>query len=315
MRYRGFTLVELLLVIAVMSILTAVGVMSYRRYFQANRLDKVAISMQHVLEAAMAFYVDNNTWPEDHHCVNPGPVQENFINNYLPNANYKSYYGSDFCWQAAGAVDPKRLFWVAVLIPGDGNENVNIAKRLAARLPNAITTNDPSSTQIPAPECDSTACYVKAEITVPGSSSNALAGMTVLASGDCHAGQETPSLTSVCQDSAVATEQRYQIHFPACPAGTLPALTITPNFITLPRSHTGFTLAAIAAAAMSCTHEPDPVSHQEQCMGKVEVDACVANGRDDCVPRNIKSLGGQVGASYIVTCSGLTSRRNDYATG
>ncbi len=313
MKQKAFTLIELLLVIAIISILAAVGILSYRRYFQVNRIDKVAIGMQHVLEAAMAFYVDKNEWPAQHRCENQDPDQQDFIDNYLPNANYKSYFGTDYCWQAAGNADPApRLFWVALKIPGEQTDRLTIAKRIAARLPNAITTSDPESTDSLAPPCDDSACYVRAEITVPGASTNAVASMSLAASGDCHTGTTTPnaSKTGDCRDTSPAGLQYYTIHFNPCPVNTTPDLRINPNFIMLPRSHNGYGLVTVNATEQTCTPAADPDSGKEHCTAAVTVTACIPNTRHNCSEKNIKAMGGQAGASYIVTCQTL-DRRND----
>lgn len=313
MKTRAFTLVELLLVIAVISILAAVGIMSYRRYFQVNRIDKVAISMQHVLEAAMAFYVDNDAWPSDNSCDGPGPTQQEFINNYLPNASYRSYYGTNYCWEAAGNIDPKRLFWVALNIPGAGSDRINIAKRLASRLPNAITTSDPASPDPTPPPCDNNNCYVRAEITVPGASTNAVQSVSLAASGDCHSNTTTPnaSNTGSCADTSSSGTQQYTITFDSCPVGTAPNLRINPNFITVPRTHVGPVLSDIAASPGSCTSVADPSTGQERCDAQITVTVCTPNGRHDCLEKNIKLLGGQVGASYMVACVSSHNKRGE----
>ena len=298
---EGFTLIELLLVIAIISILAALGIMSYRRYFQVNRIDKVAVSMQHVLEAAMAFYVDQSKWPDPRGCGASGSDQDDFITDYLPNANYKSYYGTDFCWKEPQ--DTKHLFWVAVEVPGDSDGKIHIAKRLAARLPNAITTSEPDDpiSQSP-PPCTDSKCYVRAEITVPGVSTNSIAGMTLAASGDCRTAETVAGVTGNCEDTSTSGQQDYRISFTACPEGTTPTLRINPNFITVPSAHTGYVLAEINAVESSCTQSPDS-SGNESCLARAIVASCNSNGRHDCVDTDIKSFGGKAGASYMVTCN------------
>jgi prepilin-type N-terminal cleavage/methylation domain-containing protein len=304
---KGFTLIELLLVIAIISILAAVGIMSYRRYFQVNRIDKVAISIQHVLEGAMAFYVDKSEWPADRDCDGSGGDIHEFVDNYLPNANYKSYYGTDFCWEKAG--DTSKLFWVAVKIPGDGTDNLNVAKRLAARLPNAIVTSTPDSDDSPAPACDATDCYVRAEITVPGVSSNAQQSVSLAATGDCHPGVPTPnaSRTGSCTDASSGGQQQYSISFKACSANATPNLRINPNYVVVPRSHNGYNLVGMNATPGTCTTTPD-AQGKETCPATLYVSVCTPNGRHDCSESNIKSMGGQVGASYLITCISNNSR-------
>ena len=68
---HGFTLVELLLVIAVVSIMTAIGISTYRRHFQSTRAEKVSLEIQQVLEAAMAYHTDQGQWPAQRICQAP----------------------------------------------------------------------------------------------------------------------------------------------------------------------------------------------------------------------------------------------------
>lgn len=297
---KAFTLIELLLVIAVASILAAVGIMSYRRYFEANRIDKVAISMQHVLEAAMAFYVDRSKWPQNHDCDGSGVIQQDFLNNYLPNRSYESYYGTNFCWQSAG--DTQRLFWVAVQIPEEGDETLSIAKRLAARLPNAVATSDPDASDPTSNPCTQNQCYVRAEITVPGMSSNAVSDMTLAAIGDCRTNQIIRSGSATCTDTSDPGNQKYRIDFKACPAGMKPNLRISPNFIQFPTSGVGWAISQMqAASAEDCTEAAD-VDGNEQCNAVVNVNVCTDILK--CAPKNLKSFGGSsVGASYVVSCN------------
>lgn len=298
-RRRAFTLIELLLVIAVISIMTAMGILSYRRFFETNRLDKVAIGMQHVLEAAMVFHVDHNKWPEAKNCDSSAVDDDSFVTQYLPNANYQSDLGTNFCWNTAGS-----LFWVAVKIEGDSAKARTLAQRLAARLPNAISTNDPASTELPAPACDDAECYVRTEITVPGSSSNQAAAQGLAAMGDCKTGQTIVSATGQCEDVSSATHQYYRISFNACSTGAEPVITVTPNFVELPRSHTGYKVVTLQAQGMTqqaCTNTPDSKG-KESCQAAVTVTVCLPNGIHDCKTRDIYTMKGLEGASYVVSC-------------
>lgn len=302
MNIKAFTLIELLLVIAVVSIIAALGLLSYRRYFESNRIDKVAISMQHVLEAAMAYYVDHRKWPAAQGCGGLYEVDE-FVQDYLPNANAKSYYGSNFCWDDAGAgksattPNQGRLFWTALKVPG--SNQLAIAKRLAARLPNAITTSEPDSDEIPAPACNDENCYVRAEITIPGTSSNAVSGSAIVAAGECHTGQSTATLmgTGECRDVSSSSNQLYSITAKACPVGTSPVLSINPNFISMPSGDTGLKIHAMSARQLSCQQQ---ANDHTICTATVEVTTCT---KHNCVLKNIKNFAGTAaGASYLLIC-------------
>lgn len=295
-KITAFTLIELLLVIAVASILTAIGIMSYRRYFQVNRIDKVAISMQHVLEAAMAYYVDNSKWP----ATVAGSERENFIDNYLPNRSDKSYYGSDFQWGVSGI--GQHLFWVAVQIPVQGDETITTAKRLAARLPNAITTSDPETDDPAQTPCTNQQCYVRAEITVPGLQSQQQSQVTLAAIGDCKTGQTVQSGTATCFDQSDAGNQKYRIEFKSCPEGMQPNLRINPNFISFPSSNVGWAISQIKAVSLDDCSQFADTKGNEACDAVVNVDVCTDILK--CRPKDVKNFAGAtVGASYVISCN------------
>lgn len=317
---KAFTLIELLLVIAVISIIAALGLMTYRRHFITTRLDKVSIGMQHVLEAAMAYHVDKGEWPDARDCDSDASDTSDFVTDYLPNANYRSNFGDDFCWSDAGG-DPttssnnKPLFWVAVKVPDTKDSNNPVANRLAARLPNAILTSAPTTDVNLAPACDEDNCYVRAEITVPGASSNSASnnGMDLTAVGTCQANQVVSSSTgSTCSGATTADTtagQAYQITFNACPAGKTPQLIVEPNFIQLPNSPAGYPIVSMKAdgqdigtTGSACTSTPDASNH-ETCYGSVSVTVCAAgNSPDHCNVIDIRDRGGLEGMNYLVGC-------------
>lgn len=308
-KHAGFTLIELLLVIAVLSIIAAAGIMQYRRSFKENRAEKVAIGMQHVLEAAMSFYIDKGKWPESLACGDTPEVND-FIQDYLPNGETTSPMGGTYCWQDTGAgtqAQQHRLFWVSIKVPGEAESVQAMANRIAARLPNAITTNDPTSTQQPAPACTHDACYVRAEVTVPGAGS-ASAGSNVVAAGSCQPGKTIHAGTANCQDVSTSNQQLYHITFKACPASTQAQLTISPNYVRSPNSSLGFYLTNFTAAQLgTCTKQPDSNDH-ESCRAQVIAETCKLDRHGHCQQTDIKQLGGASGASYLVMCQPVNKR-------
>ncbi len=291
--------------IAVVSIIAALGLLGYRRYFEENRIDKVAISMQHLLEAAMAYYVDNHKWPQAHDC-DAANDPDAFVQDYVPNADIKSYFGGNFCWHDAGAgvsdatPGSGRLFWTAINIPVPGTKRLIVAKRLAARLPNAVATSAPESDEIPLPACNDQNCFVRAEITVPGTTTNAIAGSTIAAVGECHTHQNIPSTSGDCRDISNSGNQRYHITSKACPVGTKPVLSINPNFIIMPpNSQSGFKITQMHAQALGCSQD----SEHSMCDAAVTVATCARPNKCG-EPRDIKTYSGTtVGANYILICN------------
>ncbi len=294
-RNKGFTLIELLLVIAIMAIIASLAVMTYRRSFINHRIDQVSMEMQHVLEGAMAYNVDHNgQWPPENtnfpDCAINDEKTQDFVRYYLPNANPRSYLGSQYCW----GVDHTRLFWVAIRVP---NANVLMAQRIAAALPNAITTEDPQNhSELPAP-CTTSDCYVRAEITQPGATSNQSQGATIAAVGDCQTGQTiSNAFGGNCQSLLGDGSQQYQISFTACPQNSFPRLSIMPNFYVAPNASVGYAIQSITATSNlnSCSTQGTTL---QTCLGRVSVQVKTYKGSADAI-----TLGGAEGASYIVAC-------------
>jgi prepilin-type N-terminal cleavage/methylation domain-containing protein len=88
---QGFTLVELLLVIAVIAVLLTFGLSTYRERALNLKAEKVAQQMQLILQAGANYYVRNNCWPNNlppnpspnHRCIN-NPSSEPFMPDYFP---------------------------------------------------------------------------------------------------------------------------------------------------------------------------------------------------------------------------------------
>ena len=223
-----------------------------------------------------------------------------FVTNYLPNANAASPFGNDYCWSQTGGTT-NRLFWVAVEVLG--SDSVTLATRIAGHLPNAVATSDPTQPN-PPPTCSSgSPCYVRAEITVPGASTNVVSNLTVAATGDCKTGQTIPNTGggSCVNSGTAAGYPLYQISFAACTGAEQPVLTIAPNFETFPGLglSTGYTLLDSSAYATSpCSNVPN-TNNQELCNAQVQTDLCQGS------PCKLYPVA-QAGASYTVICESTT---------
>lgn len=184
---KGFTLIETLLVVAIAAMLAAVGVMAFRQQSEQARANKVALEVEHVLEAGMAYYeVHEQQWP----------VQDDteFEQNFLPNGVNTSSVGGRFQYGFLG--NDGRRFYVALAVPHD------IGKQVTAKIANAVYVHSP---QDPTDICQNNQdCYVHAEVPVPGVSSVTGQKTTLVDVGVLHMdGGQTHSISFTCPNGRI----------------------------------------------------------------------------------------------------------------
>lgn len=269
-KHSGYTLIELLLVVAVIALIAALGVKTYRDKAQSDRINLAALGMQHVLESAMAYNVANKGhWPKENwnskDCVISNIADDPFVQTYLPNQSYQSNFGTHFCWSGNDKDNEPLapLFWVAMPVPGsDAPEASDFAKRIAARLPNAIITDNPSMSSTGADYCNNNPCYVKAAVAIPSQTSNDNSGFKLVGMGYCMPqdpnnnnyvsdpllGPHFPPIAGIpggvqCTQLAGSAngqtdEQRraqYVVNFACNDPNDSPYVYVQPNFLTMPR--------------------------------------------------------------------------------
>lgn len=163
-RLRAFTLLEMLLVIAVVGILASLAIQQYQKTALNQKNDKVVSQFQAIMQAATNYQLDQNgKWPVN---SSEGYSNSDFVKNYLPNQNYTSAYGEKFQWHHSQENNgqPSPLFTVML-----NNVPKKAAEQIANRLPNAQTYTPKSSFSHPT-DCssDSRTCQVRAEIPSSG---------------------------------------------------------------------------------------------------------------------------------------------------
>lgn len=270
----GYTLIELLLVVAVIAMIAALGVKTYRDKAQSDRINLAALGMQHVLESAMSYNVANKgNWPDQNwktgDCVVSNAADNPFIQTYLPNQSYQSNFGSHYCWSgnAQDNTPTAPLFWVAMPVPGsDAPEATDLAKRIAARLPNAIITDNPSISSTGADYCNNNPCYVKAAVAIPSQTTNNNNPFLLVGMGYCmphdptkndyttdpDIGPHFPAISGIpggvqCMQLAgdyngQTDEQRraqYVVNFSCSNPNSTAYVYAQPNFLTTPRYNPG----------------------------------------------------------------------------
>jgi prepilin-type N-terminal cleavage/methylation domain-containing protein len=134
-KIRAFTLIETVLVIAVLSIVISLGIIMRQQNTQQAKIELTALRMQQLIGAANVYYIDNACWPKKGAivtCNTPSPPD--FVANYVAINGTKDAWGNEFNW---GAAVSNRLFEVSVNT-SDSSIDKPIAKRIAAILPAAV---------------------------------------------------------------------------------------------------------------------------------------------------------------------------------
>jgi|GEM_PF-4743243 len=126
MKYqRGMTLLEMLLVTALIAIIAVGGISIYRIRAEQHKLEMTALRIQAWLQAGMAFYLDEQHWPD---------TNDN-LQTYLPAKSEKTTWGETITIKQDDT--NANLFRVQTTMP-----SVPLARRLAGMLPNAFLENE-----------------------------------------------------------------------------------------------------------------------------------------------------------------------------
>ncbi len=190
-RLLGFTLIEIMLVLAIIAALIYLGTGYYQQQLQNSRVEKTAVQMQQILNAALAFYVANGRWPAS--------TSELVSDNYLPLSPippwpvpppYQAYVGEPIKSNPQAAI-----FSLAFVLPASLPNNVSWAQVLAGKLPLAYTSQ--YLNQITACEVGKD-CAVIAQVTIPGQNLNNAMAMNF--AGLYHPGACVPA--PVCPETS-----------------------------------------------------------------------------------------------------------------
>jgi prepilin-type N-terminal cleavage/methylation domain-containing protein len=173
---QGFTLLELLLVLALASILILGALAMYQIQLRNFKVDKTSLQTQQWLQAGMSFYVDCNKWPNDSiqdpnivsAMMGESPLTQdecpryaNTIRQYMPIGSDKNGpFPNDYSFGPFN--DSGTMFQVSTDIGSDSVIQESIGKMIVGRLPNATSSVDSSKT----PET----VVVQSTVNVPGQS-------------------------------------------------------------------------------------------------------------------------------------------------
>lgn len=180
---KGFTLIEMLLVMVIISILLYASINYVQQRAQQQRIDRTSAQMQQILNAGLSYYISNGTWPTD---INTLQQQ-----GYLTSGTLSNGWGEAFVVGQSSAPPqgtfgtPPPMFFVWTAVTQDsassGTAAAN-ANAIAGNLPFAYSTSASASGSTPpagpggsgysACEASTKKCYVVAMVNIPGQNLN-----------------------------------------------------------------------------------------------------------------------------------------------
>src|SRR5579883_1527947 len=108
---RGFTLIEILLVLVIIGMFIFMGTSYIQQKTLSSRIDRTSLQMQQILNAGLAYYVTNGSWPTSIACLqasSPGCTVA-----YLP-SSLTSPWGQSYSLASPGS--PPNILYVYTAI-------------------------------------------------------------------------------------------------------------------------------------------------------------------------------------------------------
>lgn len=265
MKVKGFTLIEMLLVLVVASMLIYMGLTYVQQKTLATRQDRTVLQMTQILNASLAYFISNGSWPASVAALQTA--------GFLPdttNATVSPWPGTANQYELAPSSNNFLLYvWIPVTAASGSSTGSAMASAevIAGQLPMAYTTAA-SGTPPPAPNsggeacsATSTTCYVVASVNYPGQNLNNASAMNF--AGVYHHGGCVPA--------------------PTCPVGTN-GTAMTPQVFVVPVSLSGvndasnpnnvYPISSFTAYVSSAS----PASNPPACQGGGTQPACANVG-------------------------------------
>jgi len=149
---KGFTLLELMLVLVLLTTLAMAGLAMYQIQLRNFRVDKTALQMQQWMQASLAFYVDCHKWPDplvdpqimqkmmgsdvltSDDCANPNYIDK--IRVYMPaGSDQNGPWMNRYEIVGGSALNNSPSLTLRTNIGQYSNSLYNSGKMIAARLP------------------------------------------------------------------------------------------------------------------------------------------------------------------------------------
>jgi prepilin-type N-terminal cleavage/methylation domain-containing protein len=212
---KGVTLLEVLLVLAIGTVILSMLLTYTTQKSEQTRRDKTIIQMQQILNAGLAYYTNNGQWPVTivggAYTRTPLVGSALITQNYLPsnNATVTNLLGGacDSTYQLD--VNPTTgVFGVIATVCASAN-SAGVAGIVAGSLPAGFVTNtiSPDTTAPTASTCtNESTCYIASQVNVPGQNLNNARSINF--AGVYHHGACVPA--------------------PTCPTGMTPTIFVVP---------------------------------------------------------------------------------------
>lgn len=173
---KGFTLVEMLLVLVIVSSFIYMGMQYFQLRTQQLKIDKTAAQMQQILNAALSYYVANGAWPQSMACLRADSGSGCSIPYLAPtliNNPYNSAYAVAGGY-AGSAVYPNFFVFTGISAPGKAT---SLATSIVGKLPMGQTGYTYSITPnalVVQQACAANAndCLAIASVNIPGQNLN-----------------------------------------------------------------------------------------------------------------------------------------------
>ena len=186
-KLQGFTLIEILLVMVVVSSLIYMGIGYLQQRTEYTRIDRTALQMQQLLNGALSYYVANGQWPANFACLQ-GTGGAACTVQYVTPTLTNSPFNTTYCGSTFGTPN----FYFATQISAGSLATAQAdANILAGRLPLAyVTSTNPCTAVTPPPPSACTGgavvsgvssnpnCYVVSMVNIPGQNLNNASAIT-----------------------------------------------------------------------------------------------------------------------------------------
>lgn len=215
----GFTLIEMLLVLVIISMIIFAFIGYTQRQAESARIDRTTMQMQQILNAGLAYYVDHGAWPPQSTTTDPlAPLKP----TYLPDIPIINPWNQGYSFATGTATFNSRNFIVWSTIPAPTTTPARataIAAVISGLLPLAYTSSDVNGTPPDSTTpCDGNGdCAIVAQVNIPGQNLNNASAVNFM--GMYHHGACIP-VPSCPQDPRTGVRMRAQVMvFPVGVAG------------------------------------------------------------------------------------------------